>query len=102
MLDQLLAVVTAAVIVSYSIYIFLTFADPNLPDTKTLMVATIPFAVYGVFRYLLLVHSKDLGADPETMFKDKPMVINIMLWVLVAIVSLYDLHIQVMGALGII
>ena len=58
LVDQLVTVVAAATIVSYSLY---TFGSEH----STAMMATIPFVVFGLFRYLLLVHRDDLGEEPE-------------------------------------
>src|ERR671910_3205494 len=57
LVDQLLAVVAAATISAYSIYSFSAHSGA--------MMATVPFVVFGLFRYLLLVHRRDLGEEPE-------------------------------------
>jgi hypothetical protein len=66
---------------SYSLYTFFT--------GKILMMITIPFAFYGIFRYLFLIHSKNLGGEPEMIFKDKGMVLSIILWAFVVFLVLY-------------
>ena len=69
-LDQLIGIVTAATIVSYSFY---TFSAENLPDNH-LMMLTIPFVVYFLFRYLYLIHVQGEGGSPdELLFKDQPL-----------------------------
>jgi hypothetical protein len=50
---------------------------------------TIPFAFYGIFRYLFLIHSENMGGEPEMIFKDKGMVLSIILWALVVFLVLY-------------
>ena len=50
-----------------------------------LMMLTIPFVLYGIFRYLYLVHQKGLGGSPElVMLKDRGLMIDIVLWVAVS------------------
>ena len=49
------------------------------------MMLTIPFVMYGLFRYLYLVHSKNLGESPEEiLLTDKPLMLNIALWLVSA------------------
>ncbi len=87
-LDQLIAVVTAATVVSYAFYtmsndVKILFGNNNLKYT-------VPFVLYGIFRYLYLVHRKDKGGNPtEIMISDLPMLINIGLWASVAGVVVY-------------
>jgi 4-hydroxybenzoate polyprenyltransferase len=61
LLDQIISVITPALVMAYSLY---TFSAPNLPENQAMMV-TIPFALYGVFRYLYLMHKRDAGGSPE-------------------------------------
>jgi 4-hydroxybenzoate polyprenyltransferase len=82
-LDQLIAVVTAATIMAYSLYTFT--ASP----TQDLML-TIPFVIYGIFRYLFLVHQKSLGGSPEeVLLQDRPLGVSILLWALACVFLLY-------------
>ncbi len=77
MLDQMIAVVATSALVSYALY---TFTAGNLPDNHSMML-TIPFVVYGLFRYMQLVHSRDAGESPETiMITDVPMIVTVLLW----------------------
>jgi len=80
-LDQMMSIATAALIISYSMYTFLS-------DNYYMMI-TIPFAIYGIFRYLLLVHSNNFGGEAEMLFKDKGMQICMVLWGLIVIGVLY-------------
>ena len=76
-LEQLIAIVAPATLVSYILY---TFTSENLPDNHAMML-TIPFVMYGLFRYLYLVHNKNLGESPEEiLLTDKPLMLNIALW----------------------
>lgn len=87
-LDQLIAVVTASTLVTYALYtmseeVYIKFGSNNLKYT-------IPFVLYGIFRYLYLVHQKNKGGSPtEIMMSDLPMLVNIGLWVLVVGLVLY-------------
>jgi len=81
LIDQLIAVTVACTIAAYAIYTF-TAHSPAL-------MATIPFVVFGLFRYLLLVHRDDLGEEPENvLLTDRPLVIAVVLWALTAAVIL--------------
>jgi hypothetical protein len=54
------------------------------------MMLTVPFVLYGIFRYLYLVHKKNLGGSPENVFlKDIPMIVNIVLYIISTIVIVY-------------
>ncbi len=87
LLDTLIAVVAGATIMAYSLY---TFSAPNLPKNHAMM-ATIPFVLYGIFRYLYLVHRKNGGGAPEqVLLDDLPLLGCIVLWVLVATIVLYS------------
>jgi 4-hydroxybenzoate polyprenyltransferase len=81
MVDQLITVVAPATLVSYILY---TFTAPNLPANHAMML-TVPFVAYGLFRYLFLVHSSDMGGAPEEIFlTDRPLMVNNLLWLLTA------------------
>ncbi|MBN1230587.1 MAG: decaprenyl-phosphate phosphoribosyltransferase [Anaerolineales bacterium] len=85
-LDQLITMVLTATIMTYSLY---SFSAPNLPDNHVTML-TIPFAVYGVFRYLYLVQVGGYGEAPEEIaFHDRPLQITILLWGLSLIAIFY-------------
>jgi hypothetical protein len=87
-LDQCMAVITASTVVAYSLY---TMSDEVVMKLKTdNLNLTIPFVLYGIFRYLYLVHQKKEGGDPSfVLFTDKPLLINIGLWILTACIILY-------------
>ncbi len=80
-LEQILNVTTSSLLVSYLLYTFFT--------GNYSMMLTIPFAFYGVFRYLQLVHVKNFGDNPELVLKDLPSIVNMILWSLTAIIALY-------------
>ncbi len=86
LLDQMISVVTASTVIAYSLY---TFTSETAARHNLLML-TIPFVLYGIFRYLYLMHKKNLGGSPEAVFlKDRPMIINIILYVITAIIIVY-------------
>lgn len=86
LLDQLITVVSTCTIITYSLY---TFSAPNLPSNHTMML-TIPFVLYGVFRYLYLIHvKKEGGAPEELLLTDRPLQITILLWGLAIFLIFY-------------
>jgi 4-hydroxybenzoate polyprenyltransferase len=86
LLDNYILIVSAATIVAYSFY---TFSAPNLPVNHTMML-TIPFVVYGLFRYLYLVQMEKSGGAPEELvLTDHPLQAAIIVWGLSAILILY-------------
>lgn len=86
LLDQLTIIVSGSAIITYSLY---TFSAPNLPANHTMML-TIPFVVYGIFRYLYLVQVEQVGGAPEeVLFTDRPLQVCITLWALVILIVFY-------------
>jgi 4-hydroxybenzoate polyprenyltransferase len=78
LVDQLVSVVAASTVIAYSLYTF------TARDSKALMV-TIPFVIFGVFRYLLLIHRDDLGEEPEhVLLTDLPILADVCLWIATA------------------
>jgi hypothetical protein len=76
-LDHLLIIVLCLAILTYSLY---TFSAPNLPENHIMML-TIPFVIYGFFRYLYLVQVKNIGEAPEdVLFSDRPIQADLLLW----------------------
>jgi 4-hydroxybenzoate polyprenyltransferase len=85
-LDQVIAVVIAATIAMYSIY---TFLSQSAADRPYLML-TIPFVVYGLLRYLYLMHDRHQGGSPEeVLLSDAPLALDLGLWTAVVIAVLY-------------
>jgi 4-hydroxybenzoate polyprenyltransferase len=85
-LDQYITIVSSTTIVAYSLY---TFTAENLPNNHTMML-TIPFVIYGIFRYLYLVQvSHVTGAPEEVVLTDRPLQIAIALWGLVVMAVFY-------------
>ncbi len=77
LLDQMIVIVTSASLMSYSLY---TITSP-MAQTHHYLMLTIPFVIYGIFRYLYLMHRHSLGESPDAVLvEDKPMLLNILLW----------------------
>lgn len=81
MLEKMTTIATSTLIMSYSLYTFFT--------NNTWMMLTIPIIIYGIFRYILLVHSKNVGGEPEILFKDLGMLTCIILWVVSTVGIIY-------------
>jgi len=88
LLDQMIAVVTASTVVSYSLY---TMSADTVEKFGTQnLVYTVPFVLFGIFRYLYLIHQKDEGGAPEKIpVSDVPMIATILLWLATAGLILY-------------
>jgi 4-hydroxybenzoate polyprenyltransferase len=88
LLDQMIGVVTASTLVAYAIYSTSPETAEKLHTDR--LGLTIPFVLYGIFRYLYLVHQKRGGGSPSTLLlTDRPLLTCVALWVLSVIVILY-------------
>jgi len=88
LLDQLIGIVTAATIVCYAIYTLTPDVTQRLGSRY--MILTLPFVLYGVFRYLYLVHVHDKGGSPtRDLLADAPLLVSILLWTLTSVVLIY-------------
>jgi 4-hydroxybenzoate polyprenyltransferase len=88
-LDQMIAVVTTSTLMSYILY---TVSDETFRKFSTRnLLYTTPFVLYGIFRYLYLIHRKEEGGDTASLIlSDKGMVINLLLWGVVVVVVIYS------------
>lgn len=88
MIDHVLSALTAATLLAYSLY---TISDDTLAHYGTRdLFWTIPFVAYGLFRYLYLIYKRNEGGDPAgLLLRDRPTLVNVMLWVLVTAVIVY-------------
>jgi 4-hydroxybenzoate polyprenyltransferase len=87
-LDQMISVVTASTVIAYAFYTLSLEVETKL-GTKH-MDLTIPFVLYGVFRYLYLIHQKEGGGSPTRMLlTDKPILANVILWLLAVVLMVY-------------
>jgi len=88
LLDQMIAVVTASTLVAYTLYT--TDAETAARLGTTRLGLTVPFVLYGIFRYLYLVHQKRGGGSPSTMLvTDRPLLACVALWAASVAVILY-------------
>jgi 4-hydroxybenzoate polyprenyltransferase len=88
LLDQMIAVVTASTVIAYCLY---TISEETVTKFGTTnLIFTVPFVLYGIFRYLYLIHQKIEGGSPEALIiKDKPLLVDIFLWIATAVIILY-------------
>ena len=88
LLDQMIAVVTASTVIAYCLY---TISEETVTKFGTTnLIFTVPFVLYGIFRYLYLIHQRSEGGSPEALIiKDKPLLIDIFLWIATAVIILY-------------
>jgi 4-hydroxybenzoate polyprenyltransferase len=87
MLDQMLSISASATLMSYCLYTFLP--SPITGKTHEGMMLTIPFVVYGLFRYLFLIQSRNAGGSPEiVLLEDKPTLLNMLLYIAAAVIAL--------------
>jgi 4-hydroxybenzoate polyprenyltransferase len=85
-LDRLNVIVSGMAIMTFSLY---TFSAPNLPENHAMML-TIPFVIYGIFRYLYLVQVENSGEAPtEVLFTDRPLQVCVGMWGTATLVILY-------------
>jgi 4-hydroxybenzoate polyprenyltransferase len=86
LLDQVISIVTGSLLLCYMFY---SFSGAKLPPNNTFML-TIPFVMYGIFRYLYLLHVKGEGGAPdELVLKDRPLQIAFLFWALTAMAVIY-------------
>jgi 4-hydroxybenzoate polyprenyltransferase len=87
-LDQMISVVTASTVVAYAFYTLSPEVKVKLGASH--MELTIPFVLYGVFRYLYLIHQKEGGGSPTRMLlTDRPILANVILWLAAVVLIVY-------------
>jgi 4-hydroxybenzoate polyprenyltransferase len=90
LLDQLIAVVTPAVLICYLLYVISPEVEHKLGTPY--LYLTAPFVIYGIFRYLYLIHQEEKGGSPtQVLLTDRPIVITVILWLATALLLLYFL-----------
>lgn len=88
LIDDMLRVVTTSTFITYMLYTI----ESQTKLGSDLMLATVPFVLYGLFRYLHLIHVRGEGSAPdEVLLKDRPLQINILLFVIANIIIIYVL-----------
>jgi 4-hydroxybenzoate polyprenyltransferase len=88
LLDQMISVVTASTLVSYAFY---TVSPDTVQKFGTDKLGlTLPFPLYGIFRYLYLVHQKEGGGSPsDLLLNDRPLLACVALWAIAVVLVLY-------------
>lgn len=87
LLDDMLRMVTTGSVITYMLY---TIEAQTIRSNEYKMLLTIPFVVYGIFRYLYLIHVRNEGSAPdELLFKDWPLLLSVILWVASVGIILY-------------
>jgi 4-hydroxybenzoate polyprenyltransferase len=88
LLDQMIAVVTASTVTAYALY---TMSPETVARFHTQRLpATLPFVLYGIFRYLYLLHHRRLGGNPTDLFvRDRPLLVNTLLWLVAVLLIIY-------------
>lgn len=82
-LDQMINVATSATVISYALYVVMGVK-------KDAMILTLPFVLYGIFRYLYLVYKKEKGGRPEALLlQDTALLVNVLLWLVTVIIVFY-------------
>ena len=88
LLDQMISVVTASTLIAYAFYTI--SPETTLKFGTDLLSLTIPFPLYGILRYLYLVHQRDQGGSPaELLLNDRPLLACVALWALSVILIIY-------------
>ncbi len=88
LLDQLILISASSTVMSYALYT--VNAKTVVRFGTTNLIYTVPFILYGVFRYLFLIHNRKKGGDPaKVLLNDAPMVLNIVVWLSVCVYMVY-------------
>ncbi len=86
LLDQMIAVVTSSTVMAYALY---TLADRTREAISPRLYYSIPFVLYGIFRYLYLVHQREGGGEPgRTLMADRALLLDVLLWVAAVVLVL--------------
>jgi 4-hydroxybenzoate polyprenyltransferase len=88
LLDQMIGVVTASTVTAYALY---TMSPETVAKFHTqLLPATLPFVLYGIFRYLYLLYRRQLGGNPSDLFlHDRALLVNTLAWMLAVLAIIY-------------
>jgi 4-hydroxybenzoate polyprenyltransferase len=93
LLDQMIAVVTASTVTAYALY---TMSPETVAKFHThLLPATLPFVLYGIFRYLYLLYRRQLGGNPsELLLSDRALMINAVGWICAVLLIIYGTRLE--------
>ena len=87
-LDQMIGIVTASTVMSYALYCISDETVKKFGTNK--LIYTVPFVLYGIFRYLYLVHRRVEGGNPTRVaLTDAPLLVNLFLWIICASIIIY-------------
>jgi len=87
-LDQMISVVTTSTVMAYAIYTLSPEVQQRLGTNQ--LYLTLPFVLFGIFRYLYLVHQKEEGGNPTwLLLNDRPLLAGVLLWIVTATLLLY-------------
>ena len=88
LLDQMIGVITASTLLSYMLYCTSTVTIQKFGTDR--LIYTFPFVLYGIFRYLYLIHKKNRGGTPEkVLVSDIPLMLDVLLWALLCMLIVY-------------
>jgi 4-hydroxybenzoate polyprenyltransferase len=87
-LDQMISVVTASTVTTYALY---TMSPETVAKFHTrLLPLTLPFVLYGIFRYLYLLYRRDLGGNPsDLLVTDRGLLLDALLWMVATLAIIY-------------
>jgi 4-hydroxybenzoate polyprenyltransferase len=93
LLDQMIAVVTASTVTAYALY---TMSPETVAKFHTaLLPVTLPFVLYGVFRYLYLLDRRHLGGNPsDAVLHDRPLLLNTLAWLAAVVLIIYGPRVE--------
>jgi 4-hydroxybenzoate polyprenyltransferase len=93
LLDQMIAVVTASAVTAYALY---TMSPETVAKFHTqLLPATLPFVLYGIFRYLYLLYHRRMGGNPsEIVVRDRALLLNTLAWLLTVLLIIYGTRVE--------
>ena len=87
--DQMVSVATSASVISYALYVTLGTKKEEIPHSD-LMIWTLPFVLFGIFRYLYLVYRREEGGSPEALFlQDWPLLASVVAWLVAVTILIY-------------
>ena len=88
LLDQMIAVVTASTLMAYCLYTVDVRTVTEIGSDH--LIYTIPCVIFGIFRYLYLIHQRGEGGDPDRIIvSDRPFLVNLLVWAAIAAVAVY-------------
>jgi hypothetical protein len=87
-LDQMISIISASTLIAYILYTISDDTVERLGSKKLLL--TVPFVLYGIFRYLYLIHKRGLvGSPARVLFNDVQLIVNVFLWALTSVILIY-------------